>query len=193
MCYSHTVEYYHALKRIKSWCVQWKMYRGKKKRLRDMSLIQSQNHYICWRDGSVVNQGPEFNSQHPHGGSLLSITPVPGHQIPLWISKFSYRYAVHIHTEYNKERFLKIMVGHAYDQYIHTYTYIHASISSTKLIYEHRLKLGTMSPMLHYAWTQGSAKPSLPSWTHTRGGCEPKPPSLNCFCQVLSSEWCNSD
>ena len=35
-----------------------------------------------WRDGSVVkstgysSRGPEFKSQHPHGSSRLSVTPV---------------------------------------------------------------------------------------------------------------------
>jgi hypothetical protein len=37
-----------------------------------------------WRDGSVVkstgcsSRGPRFNSQHLHGSSQLSATPVPG-------------------------------------------------------------------------------------------------------------------
>ena len=37
-----------------------------------------------WRDGSEVestgcsSRGPEFNSQHPHGSSQLSVTPGPG-------------------------------------------------------------------------------------------------------------------
>jgi hypothetical protein len=41
-----------------------------------------------WRDGSVVkstgcsSRGPGFNSHLPHGGSQLSITPVPEDLIP---------------------------------------------------------------------------------------------------------------
>jgi hypothetical protein len=37
-----------------------------------------------WRDGSGVKRTDcfyrrsEFNSQHPHGGSQLSVTPIPG-------------------------------------------------------------------------------------------------------------------
>ena len=37
-----------------------------------------------WRDGSALkstdcsSRGPEFNSQHPHGSSHLSVTPLPG-------------------------------------------------------------------------------------------------------------------
>ena len=39
---------------------------------------------MIWRDGSLVKsticscRGPRFNSQHPHGSSQLSVTPVPG-------------------------------------------------------------------------------------------------------------------
>jgi hypothetical protein len=42
-----------------------------------------------WRDGSAVkstdcsSRGPRFNSKHPHGGSQLSVTPVPGTLTPL--------------------------------------------------------------------------------------------------------------
>jgi hypothetical protein len=45
-----------------------------------------------WRDGSVVKSTPYssrglgFNSQHPHGGSQLSVTPVPGDLCPLLVS-----------------------------------------------------------------------------------------------------------
>ena len=41
-----------------------------------------------WRDGLAVkstscsSRGPEFNSQHPHGSSKLSVTPVPGDLTP---------------------------------------------------------------------------------------------------------------
>jgi hypothetical protein len=41
-----------------------------------------------WRDGSVVkstgcsSRSPEFISQQPHGGSLMSATPVPGNVTP---------------------------------------------------------------------------------------------------------------
>ena len=42
-----------------------------------------------WRDGSEVkstdcsSRRPRFNSQHPHGSSQLSVTPVPGNLTPL--------------------------------------------------------------------------------------------------------------
>ena len=42
---------------------------------------------LGWRDGSVVKstgcscRGPGFASQHPHGGSELPVTPVPGDRI----------------------------------------------------------------------------------------------------------------
>ena len=42
-----------------------------------------------WRDSSVVkstdysSRGPRFNSQHPHGSSQLSVTPVPGDPTPM--------------------------------------------------------------------------------------------------------------
>jgi hypothetical protein len=45
-----------------------------------------------WRDGSAANgtdcssRGLEFNSQHPHGSSQLSVTTVP----------YAYRTAIHI-------------------------------------------------------------------------------------------------
>ena len=37
-----------------------------------------------WRDGLAIkstgsSRGPRFDSQHPHGRSQLSVTPVPGH------------------------------------------------------------------------------------------------------------------
>ena len=41
-----------------------------------------------WRDGSVVkstgcsSRGPQFNSQHPHGSSQLSVTPASGDPTP---------------------------------------------------------------------------------------------------------------
>jgi len=44
---------------------------------------------VDWRDGSVVrntvcsSRGPEFNSQHPHGSSQPSVTPLPGDPTPL--------------------------------------------------------------------------------------------------------------
>jgi hypothetical protein len=44
--------------------------------------------YGGWRDGSEVkntdysSRGPGFNSQHPHGSSQLSVTPVPGDLTP---------------------------------------------------------------------------------------------------------------
>ena len=43
---------------------------------------------VIRRGDSVVNsigcsfRGPGFNSQHPHGGSQLSVAPVPGNLIP---------------------------------------------------------------------------------------------------------------
>ena len=41
-----------------------------------------------WRDDSAVrstgcsSRGPGFNSQNPHGGSQLSVAPIPGDQAP---------------------------------------------------------------------------------------------------------------
>ncbi|CAO2583729.1 17-beta-hydroxysteroid dehydrogenase 13 [Lemmus lemmus] len=41
-----------------------------------------------WRDGSAVgssdcsSRGPGFDSQHPHGSSQLSVTPVPRDPTP---------------------------------------------------------------------------------------------------------------
>ena len=31
---------------------------------------------------AALTRGPGFNSQHSHGGSLLSVTPVPGLLMP---------------------------------------------------------------------------------------------------------------
>ena len=56
-----------------------------------------------WEDGSVVknigcsSRGPGFSSQHPHGGSQLSITPVPGICHPL-VASMGTRHKV-VHTD----------------------------------------------------------------------------------------------
>jgi hypothetical protein len=47
--------------------------------------VQGSAQSTDWKDDSVVkssSRGPRFNSQHPHGGSPLSVTPAPENPTP---------------------------------------------------------------------------------------------------------------
>lgn len=64
-------------------------------------MTQWLRHCCSWR-------GPEFNSQHPHGMSEPSATPVPGDPTGIHV--------MHMHTG---KKFIHTNIQHAYRQKIH--------------------------------------------------------------------------
>jgi hypothetical protein len=82
--------------------------KGKKcPRSESRNRINKENTNMVWRDGSAVkNTGcssrrPGFNSQHPHGTSQLSVTPVPEDLAPF------HRHAFRQNTNAHKNKYLK--------------------------------------------------------------------------------------
>lgn len=86
---------------------------GEKSEMTDVALRVSVCGY--WREGPAVRnsgysyRGPLSNSQHPHGDSQLSVTPVPGessglqrHQVHTWYTDLHAGKAL-IHRRKTKE------------------------------------------------------------------------------------------
>jgi len=80
--------------------------------------MSAQKHQLkCYRDGSVrrstgcSSRGPRLYSQHPHGNSHLSITPVPKDPTPSWAPGMYMRHIYAGKTSHasNKIKIVKVM------------------------------------------------------------------------------------